>query len=141
MNHYRRQGDDLQQASGQAKARAIDLWNQLEENERAGVLLGSGVLVGTLFARTPLRWLLALGAGAVLARALSRGGFEQQAGRETGREPPQWVSDPQPDAFGRLSEEEQMRIEGENTFPASDPPSYSGARVGAAPRMMPGDEL
>lgn len=86
----------------------------------------AAMLAATLFAPRPLRWLLAFAGGFVLGQSLRQG----QAARErrSHRRPPEWISDPKPDHTGRLNDETLVHAASEDSFPASDPPSYTTGR-------------
>jgi hypothetical protein len=94
------------------------------------VATASGALmVGALLARAPLRWLLAFAGGFVAGQALRDGPWGFASPQSRGRRPaPEWLSNPQPGPGGRLHEDALVHHASEDSFPASDPPSYNTGR-------------
>ena len=49
---------------------------------------------------------------------------------------PEYISDYEPGPDGRLSDDQLVAKSSEDSFPASDPPSYTGTRSGKPARPM-----
>src|ERR1700742_3794343 len=93
------------------------------------VATASGALmVGALLARAPLRWLLAFAGGFVAGQALRDGPWRFASPQSPRRPAPEWLSNPQPGPGGRLHEDALVHHSSEDSFPASDPPSYNTGR-------------
>jgi hypothetical protein len=90
------------------------------------VTASAALVVGAVLSRTPLKWLLAFAGGFVAGQAMRSGSWQFAAVRR-GHEP-EWVSNPKPGADGKLAEDTLVQAASEDSFPASDPPSYTTGR-------------
>jgi len=101
----------------------------------ASLLIVPSVVLGAyLLTRLPFRFLSGVALGFVAGWALrgseseanwasSRGGQSITRGRE-------WVAKHEPGPSGRMSTQEKVDEMGEDSFPASDPPSYTPTKAG-----------
>jgi hypothetical protein len=88
----------------------------------------AALMIGAVLARAPLRWLLAFAGGFVVGQAM-RDGPWTLPGRPAARRPaPEWISKPKPGPDGTLSDDALVHHASEDSFPASDPPSYTTGR-------------
>ena len=94
------------------------------------VATASGALMlGAILARAPLRWLLAFAGGFVVGQAMRDGPWLFARDTRVVRPPaPEWISKPKPGPDGHLSEDALVHHASEDSFPASDPPSYTTGR-------------
>ena len=94
------------------------------------VATASGALmIGALLARAPLRWLLAFAGGFVVGQAMRDGPWDFARRPARPRRPkPEWVSNPKPGPEGKLEDDALVHHASEDSFPASDPPSYTTGR-------------
>ena len=89
----------------------------------------AALMLGAVLARAPLRWLLAFAGGFVAGQAMRDGEWRFTLRDEGPRRPtPEWLSKPRPGPDGRLSEDSLVHHASEDSFPASDPPSYTTGR-------------
>jgi hypothetical protein len=88
-----------------------------------------GLMIGALLARAPLRWLLAFAGGFVLGQAMRDGPWRFTSQMPVRRPAdPEWISKPKPGPDGHLGEDALVHHASEDSFPASDPPSYATGR-------------
>ena len=98
--------------------------------EDASLLVVPGAVLGAyVLTRLPLSMLTGLALGFVFGWTL-RG--EQMSGyamrpSKRGRE---WLSEHEPQPSGRMAPDERVDDMSEDSFPASDPPSYTATRTG-----------
>ena len=93
------------------------------------VTASAALMLGALIARAPLRWLLAFAGGFVAGQAMRDGEWRFELRHEAPRRPvPEWLSKPKPGPDGTLSEDALVHHASEDSFPASDPPSYATGR-------------
>ena len=90
----------------------------------------AALMIGAMLARAPLRWLLAFAGGFVAGQAMRDGDwrFTLQRTERSRRPTPEWLSKPKPGPDGTLSEDALVHHSSEDSFPASDPPSYTTGR-------------
>src|SRR5690348_13482209 len=111
------------------KIDAKHLAQAASDNLNPVVTASAALMVGAIIARSPLRWLLAFAGGFVAGQAMRDGPW-----RFTGQTPvqrpaaPEWISKPKPGPDGHLSEDALVHHASEDSFPASDPPSYTTGR-------------
>jgi hypothetical protein len=107
---------------------AKHLATMASDNMNPVVTASGALMVGALLARAPLRWLLAFAGGFVIGQAMRDGPWRFA---DTGvRRPatPEWISKPKPGPDGHLSDDALVHHASEDSFPASDPPSYTTGR-------------
>lgn len=107
---------------------SFDKYPALPTMSEAAPLLGAAALIaGASLVRSPLRLALAIAGGALLGREVAAM-LSARRYREVSE--PEYVSDYTPGPDGRLSDDDLVLMGSEDSFPASDPPSYTGTRSG-----------
>ena len=92
------------------------------------VTASAALMLGSMLARAPLRWLLAFAGGFVVGQAMRDGPWALPGQHAARRPTPEWISKPKPGPDGTLSDDALVHHASEDSFPASDPPSYSTGR-------------
>lgn len=93
-----------------------------------------GLMVASFKTRTPLRLALGMAAGLLVARGVLGHAPETPSGsadEEPAHKPlPEWLSQAEPESHGGLHPDQLIDSASQDSFPASDPPAYSGGRTG-----------
>lgn len=93
-----------------------------------------GLMVASFSTRTPLRLALGMAAGLLVARGVLGHAPETGGGspdeERAHRTQPEWLSEAEPEPHGRLHPDKLIDSASQDSFPASDPPAYSGGRTG-----------